>query len=76
MDVGPPRGWGAGSAAAGGGPTSPVDMAASPVTSLRSAMEAKWMSGGLKAIPRAISKAMNVPLRNKRQLPVTPDTFH
>ena len=40
---------------------------ASPVHSLMNAMEAKWMSGRMASLPRAISKAIHVPFRNKRQ---------
>lgn len=44
---------------------------ASPVASLMNAMEAKWMSGSIMAIPRVISKAIHVPQRNKQQQPVS-----
>ena len=71
MDIGSPSGWGASSPGMGAGMSPGAGMSASPVASLMNAMEAKWMSGSMMAIPRAISKAIHVPARNNRQQPVS-----
>ena len=66
MDVGAgARSWGVGSYSQVADAMSGTP--ASPVHSLMNAMEAKWMSGRMATLPRAISKAIHVPFRSKRQ---------